>query len=428
MALSQFNPFGMSEKEKLDYYIQALREGKSEANLLKPTASKNEFARNAIQGAKTPTGWTALAKTLAAGANNYYATKESNADKRVLKQALAENEAQNQLDELEGAPQGIDPEMMRAGILSDEISPQDLAAMEQTPQQQFEAADALALEQQRGQRTDDLNRARLLALEDKETAVGNHETRINPETEGVIQVAYDQQGAPVDAETGEAVSIDGTVPYDDYISMQRLNKTAAKKPPTSTIISKRGNFRTAGRRAMGLANKIQALNEKGLNIKDLLKDVPRQGVRSALPTVMSSLETEYRDPEVMALLDEIENFSAELLHEKYGGALTIGEQERGARWDPAAMGIDDARTIKRLESIADLAGMQVQEISAPYGEFDWGDPEGLGVQIPTEDEEVLSVEAEGDDGARMARAQQLKANGMSMEQIIAVLDEEFPEL
>ena len=75
MALQAFNPFGRSEKEKLDYYVQALREGKTESELMKKANTPAKFAQQAIQSAGSPTALSALAKTLASGLNRAYSDK-----------------------------------------------------------------------------------------------------------------------------------------------------------------------------------------------------------------------------------------------------------------------------------------------------------------------------------------------------------------
>ena len=126
-------------------------------------------------------------------------------------------------------------------------------------------------------------------------------------------------------------------------------------------------YNKVSRQAQNLIDRIAAESGKG-GVKSKFRDIGKEMATGVAPIVGSLYESQFsgRSKEQTSILDDLDNFSAELIHEKYGGALTRGESKRGARWDPASLGLDDERTIQRLEYIRDVASDTEKDLMADY--------------------------------------------------------------
>ena len=273
---------------------------------------------------------------------------------------------------------------------------------------------------------------RLAAVEKEETAlarqtaVEDRNYELNKERVG-YEADRIKAGKDMSMTDYQKKQIEVATEKNRIAAIKEKNAGLTGEKPTSTIIRHRAEYKGIQRRANNLNEKIGELNAAGIDIKDVDWSIVRSAAQDWTPDLLNLIETKYRDPKVLDVLDELENFSAELLHEKYGGALTGGEQARGKRWDPATTSISDDRTMQRLDIVASLAGDQISDLGAPYEGFDWGDePTGAPGEEPTTAPAEDSGASYASDEDRISHMRDLKKQGYADDKILEIMDRIYP--
>ena len=283
------------------------------------------------QDVKNP--WSALAKVGAMMGGAYFDRKAGEKDASALEKTLqgAANTAEKEKRRL----LGIEEE--DRGFEAEE---RDLNAAYKTAQ--MEASGVQSDEAQ----------ARIAEMErEAEDPLANAPTE-------VVEYSY-----MTDAEPGTREFQEG---FAEYMELNRLD---IEKPP-GTEKRLRLEFLNVGDEARAVRDAFDALNAENIEVSsnDFFQAV-EQGVYNISPTMGNIITSAVRSGDRNRILDEMENLSATLIHDKYGGQFTGNEAVRGGRWDPGAGGLDDERRKQRLDGIIRNADRGVHNIEAGYKDY-----------------------------------------------------------
>ena len=286
---------------------------------------------SSVMGAEAVDPWSALAQTLAAGYLGSKGRKTTKEKVKVLENAIrAEAEKEAKADRR--TIKREDASDKRA-IASDLRAERNTVVQEQYGQA---AADKAA--------RDPKTSGRIGVYKEYYDSDGNSQWR-----------AQNTQGDVLD-QKGNISSLDGLT-----------TKAPPKAKPVPSLIRRKvADAQDIFRKSNNLIADYEGRkDEDGIKNSSML-EMARGVGRFISPELTNTLETVARDPKEMAILDRTEDLSAGVLHEKYGGAFTGGEGERGKRWDPSTLGIDDDRTIGRLEIIRDKAKYMIENLLIDY--------------------------------------------------------------